>query len=305
MFAPMKSFFAMMLMLVGCGGSAAPKAPPQPAQMPSAAAPVASDSQPEPSAPAQPNLRRVSVAAPGFDAQPRSVPEHEPPTVKLRVTRQVKNGITDEEVWLHAHPVALEVEAPVEAPAELDGVPRVRVFPPQSAPLVYYADESGRSLLWLRTEDGPMVLDLSSWGEPPADVDARMIAQELQWAARGPDGAIYVSHAHRTYAESSGGHNAYVTAIDPADGSVQWRSQPLVANARNFVIAEQVLLTGYGFTDEPDFVYALDARTGRVLAREPLRKGPSWLALEDGMLAVRTYDRDVSIELRIEPAATP
>lgn len=127
--------------------------------------------------------------------------------------------------------------------------------------------------------------------------DREFVYEQVVWA-REAAGVLYVETAHSTYARSSGGRNAYVTAIDLRTRKVLWQSPALVANARSFVLAGDVLVTGYGFTAEPDFLYLLDRRTGRVLDRLALPTGPETIALHGDRLTVRTYDHEVVVELR-------
>jgi len=76
---------------------------------------------------------------------------------------------------------------------------------------------------------------------------------------------LYVSTAHRTYSEMSGESNCYITAIDLSTLEVAWRSRSLVSNSQNFLLMDNVIVTGYGFTDEDDYVYLLDRHTGEIL----------------------------------------
>lgn len=64
---------------------------------------------------------------------------------------------------------------------------------------------------------------------------------------------LYVETAHSTYGATSGGRTAYIAAIATATGKVLWRSPALVANARSFVLAGDVIVAGYGFTREDDY----------------------------------------------------
>jgi outer membrane protein assembly factor BamB len=120
--------------------------------------------------------------------------------------------------------------------------------------------------------------------------------QQVTWAVEG-GGVLYVSHAHNTYARSSGGMNAYLTAIDTRGGRVLWRSPALVSNASNFEMAGGLLVTGYGFTEEPDFLYLLDKRTGEVRQRLRVRSGPTYIIRKGDRLHVRTYDADLVVRL--------
>lgn len=84
-----------------------------------------------------------------------------------------------------------------------------------------------------------------------------------------------------------------MSAIDVARKRTLWRSPALVANARTFVVTGDLIVSGYGFTREPDFLYLLDRRTGKVLDRLELPTAPEVIRLRDGRLHVRTYDHDV------------
>ena len=99
------------------------------------------------------------------------------------------------------------------------------------------------------------------------------------------------------YARSSYGRNAYITAIDLKTKKRLWRSPALVANAKNFVLAGRYLVTGYGFTAEPDYLYLLDQKTGRVVEWLKLPSAPERITRHGNRLTVRTYDHDVVVAL--------
>ncbi|MBN1433897.1 hypothetical protein JW921_04000 [Candidatus Fermentibacterales bacterium] len=150
-------------------------------------------------------------------------------------------------------------------------------------------DYEGESPRW--------AVDFLSWGNAPgAVVDPEFVFQAVRWAEEW-NGILYVSHFHRTYAESSGGLNACITAIDLDDMSVLWRSQPLVSNSENFLVIGDTIVTGYGFTNEADYVYLLDRRTGEVYDRVDVRSAPEYLVHEGEMLYVRCYDADYEFEI--------
>jgi outer membrane protein assembly factor BamB len=115
------------------------------------------------------------------------------------------------------------------------------------------------------------------------------------------NGVLFVSHHHMTYSASSGGFNAYVTALDLRTGALFWRSDPLVSNGSNFLVRNGYVICGYGFTAEKDFLFVLDATTGQTVRKIPLRSGPEWLIEKDGKLFVRTYDTNYVFELGASP----
>jgi hypothetical protein len=116
--------------------------------------------------------------------------------------------------------------------------------------------------------------------------------EDVTWL-RQVGNVLYVENTHLTYATATRGRNAYVSAIDVRTMKTLWRSPALVANARTFVVTGDLIVSGYGFTAEPDFLYLLDRRTGRVLDRLPVPSAPEVIKLRGDRLHVRTYDRDV------------
>ena len=87
-------------------------------------------------------------------------------------------------------------------------------------------------------------------------------------------------------------------AVDLSSQKVLWKSRPLVCNADNFVILGDVLLCGYGFTAEPDYLYQLDLATGQVLAQLPIKSKADYLILKDQVLYVRTYNTDYTFQIQ-------
>ena len=120
--------------------------------------------------------------------------------------------------------------------------------------------------------------------------DYSFIQQRINYAMVR-NGVLYVSIAHPTYAESSP-QNAYAAAVDLSSGKLLWKSQSLVSNGRCFDIVDGVLICGYGFTAEPDYIYQLDTATGRVLASTPVKSKADYLIVRDKTLYVRTYNTD-------------
>lgn len=123
------------------------------------------------------------------------------------------------------------------------------------------------------------------------------IDQSLTWVAP-EDNILYVSNRHRTYAESSQGMNGYLTAIDLNTNEILWRSKPLVCNAENFVIIDRVIICGYGFTAEPDYLYLIDKQNGEILQQINVKTAPDYIIPKDNKLFVRTYDTDYVFEIQ-------
>jgi hypothetical protein len=159
-----------------------------------------------------------------------------------------------------------------------------------------YGDAGGptRTLVAVGPARRPKAIyDVTSLGRPAA----HLWPLELRWA-RQVGKTLYIASAHRTYAATTGGRNGYLTAVAAASGRIVWQSPALVANADGFAIVGDVIVTGYGFTREPDFLYALDRRTGAVLARLAVPSAPERIAARGTTLFVRTYDHRLVVRLR-------
>ena len=57
------------------------------------------------------------------------------------------------------------------------------------------------------------------------------------------------------------------------------------------------IVTGYGFTAEPDYLYALDRATGQVKGRLLLPSAPERIARHGNVLTVDTYDHRVVVRV--------
>lgn len=120
--------------------------------------------------------------------------------------------------------------------------------------------------------------------------------QKIKYAFQTGD-TLYVAHGGSGYARESLGRTAYVTAIEVRGLKPLWHSAPLVSNAKNFEVVGEYLITGYGFTEEPDFLYLLRRRDGEAVEKIPLKSGPSYLIRRDDQLYVRTYNTDYIFQL--------
>lgn len=118
-------------------------------------------------------------------------------------------------------------------------------------------------------------------------------AREITWAFIADD-TLFVSIYHNGYAEDN---SSYLTAVDLNTLEVLWKSESLTCNSKNFIVCDLVILTGYGFTDEEDYLYQLDSTTGRVIDKTQLSSMADYLILVNDKLYVRCYDTDYVFEI--------
>jgi len=202
--------------------------------------------------------------------------------LKLTKLTQEANQITDTDDWFEKNNLSLNVE---DSGKYGLGIP---------------SDENGGKCR-IQVVDGEkgevFELDFSDF-EYAGDFkqsEKEFVRQQIRYA-QIKDHILYLSIGHLTYAESSP-HNAYVAAVDLAEKKWLWKSQPLVSNAANFVIKGDVLLCGYGFTAEPDYIYQLDLGSGKVIDKTAVKSKADYLILKDNILYVRTYNTDYTFRI--------
>ena len=161
---------------------------------------------------------------------------------------------------------------------------------------IYGADgSSGRYVV----APGRYAFDFAKYAWPPKYVpgDKEFVYEEVRWAREANGGTLYVETAHSTYASSSYGLNGYLNAISLKTRKLLWRSPAQVANADDFVMLNTVLVTGYGFTNESDHLYAINRKTGRVEASLLLPNSPEHITRRKATLYVRTYDHNLVVRV--------
>lgn len=147
-------------------------------------------------------------------------------------------------------------------------------------------------------------LDFSAFSKAPRvkSGDEDYVGQAVRYAHLVGD-ILYVQHGHRTYAYSSMGQNAYISAINLKKNEILWTTKPLTCNS-NFIIVGKTIICGYGFTDEPDYVYLLDSATGNRLQTLRVVTGPDMIVKKGNQIHVLTYDMYYIFDM-IERASNP
>ena len=262
--------------------------------------------------------RRVSIPAGPWSprtTQPQSTPRS--PTLRERSAK--KNGVIDDARWFRevgwTLPIvwsradsrvrrlpSLRGEDAKDIPEFLAGDPlRFTIIQNEYRISLYGAGPVQSKVAVYGREDAELKqwFDFDGWTRAP-EAQPRsesLVGQSVVWAEIS-DNILYVSNSHQTYARASMGHNGYLSAIDLSSGTVLWRSDPLVCNSRNFVVLPTVVVCGYGFTGENDYLYVVDRATGSTLERYRVKTGPDYLFLQGQKLFVRTYDMDYRFDVQ-------
>ena len=59
-----------------------------------------------------------------------------------------------------------------------------------------------------------------------------------------------------------------------------------------------MIICGYGFTNEPDYLYLINKNTGDLLQQIKLNTAPEYIIRKQDQLYVRTYDTDYIFEIK-------
>lgn len=108
------------------------------------------------------------------------------------------------------------------------------------------------------------------------------------------DGIFYGASVTNGYAQPD---TCFMFAYDLEDNKLLWRSADQTYNSMNFIIKDNVIICGYGFTSDDDYLYQLDLHTGEILSSLKLKKQPDLLVYQDHMLYVHTYSYNYTIEI--------
>ena len=108
------------------------------------------------------------------------------------------------------------------------------------------------------------------------------------------DGIFYGASVTNGYAQPD---TCFMFAYDLENDKLLWRSADQTCNSMNFIVKDNVIICGYGFTSEDDYLYQLDLHTGEILSRLKLKKQPDLLVYQDHMLYVHTYSYNYTIEI--------
>lgn len=215
------------------------------------------------------------------------------PTAKLslKVISKESNSITDDDLWFD--------NVDMSKPDSFDfgdNDYRFKLYGEDAAGLKWYPYMMD---IYDAVSDAKIYsLDFTDYYTPDSIAigDEAYVEESIHWATI-EDGILYVSTFHNTYA-SSAPHNGYITALDMNDNfKVLWRSEPLTCNSNNFVITDDAIICGYGFTAEDDYVYVLDKATGARVNSYKVKTSPEWFVIYNNVLFVRCYDTNYAFEI--------
>lgn len=80
---------------------------------------------------------------------------------------------------------------------------------------------------------------------------------------------VYFNEACQSYSREAGGKCSSLVAFDPFARKVLWRTPPLTSNNR-LLVYDKYIVSGYGFTAEPDFLFVIRRSDGKIMQKESI-----------------------------------
>ena len=209
-----------------------------------------------------------------------SVTDSAAETIKLSKVSEEKTDWINLEVWSSEHGV--ETASPFHEDDVFEYIP----YNPVGYSYMYTGlqvyEKDGQNLIY------DLNLESLCNGPDNRDNDTSDTNQFIRYELT-VDNILYVEIGHNEYSSNEMNSN-YIVAIDLDTKEVLFRSEPLVANAGNFLIADDCIICGYGFTAEPDYIYILDRFTGERLEAIKVNSAPEQFEMVDDTLYVATYN---------------
>jgi hypothetical protein len=249
----------------------------------------------------------VLVKKTSFPFQAKGIKDASKVKVRLKQVAAVKNGITDDEEWFHKNILPHPPEAVEEdfryVPAETrwgilkffrssdDGrhiaiYEKARVRPEAK-------EEKGFSAIYDKSYNYSVVVFSADYSPEKLILLEDIYSGILKMNnAHFVGNTLYLDCNYNGYASLAKKKTGYLAALDVKTGQVLWTTKALTSGYRGFLVYKDVIFTGYGFTEEPDFLFVINRHTGKVLQKLKLKSAHSFIIVKAGKLYVRTYDHD-------------
>ncbi len=110
---------------------------------------------------------------------------------------------------------------------------------------------------------------------------------------------LYFNAACLIYAKEQKGKCSTLYAYDTKKKKILWHSQYLTSN-NIFILTDKLLITGYGFTSESDYLYVIRKIDGKVLKKIKLDTAHNYLEVIENTLHVITYNKHYTFSLEVK-----
>jgi|GEM_PF-3281233 len=103
-------------------------------------------------------------------------------------------------------------------------------------------------------------------------------------------GLVYFNAAYNGYADIRDNKTGYLYCLDTQKREIIWATNSLTSSYRGFTVYKDHIVTGYGFTAEPDFLYVVDRFSGVTKQTIPIKTAHEHIIMNNEKCYVRTYN---------------
>lgn len=255
--------------------------------------------------------RVVPVANPGHPYLDKSIQPPKVAALKLRVADSKANQITDDEAWFDSN--GFERQNRLLAPG-YEQMPQrckfgtlkfYRPLPEGAAVAVYELAKPRKDAAKDKGLGGIYDQEFSYTAVAVDALHNALAAWDLEAFFPGilemsnvetSGFVLYFDSNYNGYASIAGNKTGYLNALDLTDGKVLWTTPALTASFRGFLVMEEHIIAGYGFTAEPDFLFVINRHTGLIEQKQKLKSAHDYIFRRGNRLYVRCYDTDYVFE---------
>jgi len=112
----------------------------------------------------------------------------------------------------------------------------------------------------------------------------RLEVQDIRYE----DGVLYFNAVCIGYSSEENGECASLYAVNPITEKVLWNTPYLVSN-NIFILEGEMIIAGYGFTAEPDYIFLIDKKSGEIVYKRKVDSAHNYFEVHGKQLHLITY----------------
>ncbi len=114
--------------------------------------------------------------------------------------------------------------------------------------------------------------------------EKRMEVQDIHYE----NDVLYFNAACMSYSNMEKGKCSSLYAVKPVMGKVLWHTPYLTSN-NIFILEGDMIIAGYGFTSEPDHIFLIHKKSGKILYKQKIDSGHNYMEVHEKQLHLITY----------------
>jgi hypothetical protein len=105
---------------------------------------------------------------------------------------------------------------------------------------------------------------------------------------------IYFNQACKSYSREQGGKCSNIFSYNIKNKEIEWKSNNLSSNGI-FLVNGDFIFSGYGFTEENDYVFVINRINGKIVDKYKINSSPEYMEIVGNKLYVVDYNHTVYV----------